>query len=403
MRTIRHYLFMLLVLTAGASACSGGDSGNGVLDRPQQVAVDSDNGRLVVVDADVPVLTVVDTATGDVVGEQPVISETDNDSLLPSLTASPLDLVAIASPELATTTRLFILGALEDTTSGALVSNRVSVFDYDGTTIALSAFSPIAVSDGDDGTDDAALVLSSLAVDRDSDRLFVLDKTAALLHMYSTVDGTEDDDSPIVLAGIPSDMALDLDLRRLFIANVSADNQVITVVNLDDLADVTAIPLDLDLRDIGVATSAAGTALAGSVDDEARLVVYAIDTDTFLTATEIGSITASTETTDTDDDESEETLITGSLAQVELVRTADDALFFYASQSDGNLLAGSVSSDFSAVTSFALETNNPLQDGIAVLRDPDSNAATAVYVASSSGGLVIATDVGDEENFSRIH
>lgn len=392
----------LLFLCLGLAACGGGDSFENHLAAPSQIAADSLNRRLLVFDEGLSALSVLDTSTNEVQTEDPLVSEDVNASLAASVTASPLDLVAIPSPTDETVTRVFATGTIVDG-AGELLSNRIAVFDIAGTTPAASSFSPIIVSDNDDATDDSDFVLSSLAVDEANDRLFVLNKTLGELFIFSTGDGTEDANSPIALNGTPSRMAIDPDLRRLFIASAADDaaGQIVTTISLDGLS-TTEIPVTEPLRDIGVVTNETGTVFAGIVSDESRLVIYRLDTGTFTTATELFSVTHSLETSASDDGSGEETLITASVADLAVMRDTADQVFVYAAQSDGNILVARLSADLSELTSFALETGNELMQGIAVLEDSDTGDARVVYVASPFDGLIVSAVVGDETDFSRI-
>ncbi len=403
-RFLSRRLLMLAAVLAFSSHCGGGsESSSGTVRAPDLVAVDSANSRVVVLDEGRAALSAIDATGHSLISGGPIIGAHDNTSLYPSLSAEPLDVVATPSPSASTTTRIAVVGSVRDASTGVAISNRVYFFDFDGSAISAPSFSPISADDGDSATDDTADVLTALAVDAAGGQLFVLNKTDSALHVYSLSDGTEAAVSPIALTGTPSRMALDGDLGVLFVGSSDGDEaaQVLTVVDLSDLSS-SEIALGIPVRDLSVVSAAAGTVLAAVQSDDAALLFYTVDTLTFASVTQIGTITNSTETTDTNDDSREETLITGSLSQVELVEASDGRIFAYASQSDGNLLVAALSADLATLSSFALETRNELQGGVAARLDTGTGFASEIYTASTQDGLVVYTPVGDEDTFSRI-
>lgn len=400
---------LFLCVAVAAVSCGDGSSAPNMLSTPKVVAVDSSNDRVAVVDEagqGFAALSFINAATDAVILGQPAISRTLNTSLQSLLTASPLGIVAAASPATATTTRAFVIGAVTDATTGDLVTNRIAVFDFDGTTPTVPSFSPISVSNG--GTTDTTIALSQIALDDSQNHLFVIDKTNNKLHVYSTVDGSEDASSPINLINdpqgfinLPTAMAIDTRLRRLFIASnagVELAQQIVTSYNLDNLSDTTQFTVAYRFSSIDVVTNAAGTVLAGIVMDQPLLALLQIDA-AVTSATEIATLTNTASTTTTD--ETTATLITGTLSVVKAVRDSQDILYVYAGQSDGNTLVAKVSADLTAVTTFALATSNGLQESIDSLNDPTTGTSEKLYISSVGGGDVISTAVGDTD-FTRI-
>lgn len=402
MRVTRFFIVVYLLCFA---ACGGSDADN-ILAHPASLAIDSSNSRMVVFDETAAAFSVVSTSANTVVAEQALIDKNHNTTLFDYLTAAPVDAAVIPSPASSTTSRVFVLGGFSDPTSGEHVDNRVVVFDYDGSTVSMPSFSPVKVEDDDATTDDDGNVLASIAADTTTGRFFVANKTLTELFIHSTSDGSEDASSPIDVTGTPGRMLIDPDLRRLFIASTSetAGEMVVTTLNLDNFADKTEITLDFPVRDLAVASTGIGTVLAVLPADDARIDIYQINTTSFdsVTAIGAGSVGNTSETSSTSDGSSQETVITGVLAQVELARASDDTLFAYATQSDGNLFVVEIAADLASFTSFALETGNTLQNGISSLKDTTTGDTTDIYAASPQSGLVIRADIGEDTSFSRI-
>ena len=98
--------------------------------RPSRIAADSTNARLAVVSEGTRIeeaaLTFIDTTENRVIFGRPVLNRRHNEEFLYTLSYAPTSAAMLPSPTLATTSRLFVAGALEDETTGERALNQIS-------------------------------------------------------------------------------------------------------------------------------------------------------------------------------------------------------------------------------------------------------------------------------------
>lgn len=272
--------FVFPVLLAN---CGSGNS-TGTFADSNRIAIDSTNNRLFVTQPRGEIF--VFTADSlEALGEQPVVNEdrlTSINALLPEIIA---DLKVFAN---GSTTRLFLRGLFSDD-NGDFVTNRIRVLDFDGTSFAEAAFSPVILSDGDDGTTDSDNSFVAMLVDPTNASLYITDATQGLLYALDVTDGSTVT-GPIAITGNPQ--GLSLSDNRLYVCNSSVTDaeQIVTVVNLADFS-TTAIDLDMPCHKISVASGTGGTTLVAKHSTSQTVQINSVDTTTFATATAIASAT----------------------------------------------------------------------------------------------------------------
>ncbi|MBX7148602.1 hypothetical protein K1X76_05905 [bacterium] len=363
------------------TACAG-SGGDGIFLEPASLAVDSTNSRVFVLENEGRLIA-VDATNQDDIGDQPRISRKRNADIHDLLPSSPAHTAVYSD---GTTSRLFISGAIAND-EGNLVTNRITVLDFDGTTFSISGISPITVDDGNDGTTDTDDVLGDLVVDQANGLLYVSNVSNGNLFVYNTSDGTEDV-AAIAIGGEPNQMSLDND--RLYIANTSTveAEQVITVVNTVDNS-LTEIDLDAPTSDVSVSTNDAGTImLATQSSGGQKVFVRLVDTATYAASTAISA---------GDDSAQDGELVSGlgltSTVGGVIVVSNGTSLFGYVGQADGDAAFISFANDLSSFTTTSLISSTSVLEQPVVYADGSTDAI--VYMLATSSGDLVWVDAGD--------
>lgn len=385
MKRSSYYKF-LFCFAALFSACVGGSSG--VYTGTNQLAVDPINNILFVAQPDgvLYTLSASDRESLPATSDQPFVSEDSNEEVSAFLPPVVTQMAAFAN---GTSTLLYVMGAYDDGV-GNIVFNRIRVFSFDGSAIALASISPVILDDGDAAADETDNSFADMLVDQDNDLVFVTDATAGQLHVLNAATGVAAR-APLTIVGRPQGMALDDNDNRLYVCNSSAVDaeQVITVVNLADFS-TTTIDTDAPCYAIAVATGSSGTAMLIRRSDTPVVQIRKVDTTTYAASTAIDTTTT---------DFLSGTLSSGlgissTINDMVLTRTADGALAGYLSEQDGNLEFITITSDAS---SYALETVSTaalnITEGDALV---SSGVGDQVFFVAESGNLVII-DVATEE------
>lgn len=370
-RTILVLLVSLNLIQCGA----GGN--NDRFARLTRVAVDSTADRLFVSGSQGKLYVFLASTLQSLGGSQPLVSSTQNTALSDLL---PEVVQNFAAAQNNGPSRLFIGGILYDD-NGDGVTNRIRVFDFDGTSFTEASFSPIIVSDGDAGTTDTADVLGSFVTDEDNGQLYVTNASKGLLHVYSVADGSEVV-APVNVGGTPKGLAWNGE--RLFLCNDSSVvvEQGLWAINVTDFS-MTAIDVGGPCQKVSVATSDLGTLAVVSDSSAGTVLLRSVDTTTFASASAVST--------------SQSGLASGQLSAAAGISSiaqgfvvgvkADGSLFVYISELDGNIQELSITADLSTYTLQTLSTSAlNLTDG-ALLLDT-SGIGSLAYLVSPTGALI---------------
>jgi hypothetical protein len=374
----RKIFIVFLFLTV--IACNSNSDSNDYTEL-NQIAIDTTNDRLFLSQTPGQMFVLTASTGESLSGDEPFVTE-NNDAtthaLLPSLVSQ------MGAYATGTTSRLFILGGLDDGT-GTTVFNQILVLDFDGTSFAESATSPITISDGDDATDETNNSFGDLKVDQTNGLVFVTDTGAGLLYVFDAADGTQAV-APIVIAGAPKGLALDN--NYLYVGNTSAtaDEDVITVINLTDYS-TTQIDLDIACDRLAVLSSAAGTVLIAKDADTSEIYLHTVDTTTHADSTAITSASsdyASGVLTS-------EAGVESTIADLVLIEGTDGLVYGYLSELDGNIEFLTFASDLS---SYSLETISTTVSNITY--GAPFPGQDIVYFITETGAL-LDIPVGEED------
>jgi len=339
MNKIRQKILPILLFTLLCHC--GSDSDSGFFTQLTAIAVDSANDRLFLSEPEKKLFAFT-ASTLTTIGDQPIITDDRNASLQ---TLLPAVVSKMAVFGMGSTSRLFFMGTFADDT-GNLVTNRIRVIDFDGTSFSESSFSPIILSDGDDTTTETENSFANLLIDQDNGSLFITDASGALLYVLSATDGASVT-APLPIAGTPQGMGLDE--GRLYVCNSSTVDaeQVVTVVNVSDFT-TTTIDLGIPCRLISVQSNSNGTILVAKHSSTQQVLLHSVDTSTFASSAEISSATSG--------------IANGSLSANAGISSAveslvsgvkDDVISSYTAEQDGNIQKITYTSDLS---SFSVET-----------------------------------------------
>lgn len=340
MKRIKLLITLGIVLTTIACSDNGGSNDYNELN---QIAVDTTNDRLFLSQSPGEMFVLTASTGESLSDDEPFITE-NNDAtthaLLPSV-ASHLGVYATGA-----TSRLFIMGGFDDG-AGTTVFNQILVLDFDGTSFAEAAFSPLAISDGDDATDETNNSFGDLLVDQTNGLVFVTDTGSGLLYVFNAADGTQAV-APMAIAGAPKGLALDN--NYLYVGNVSAtaDEDVITVINLTDYS-TTQIDLDMACDQLSVLSSAAGTVLLAKDANTSEIYLQVVDTTTYAASTAIASVSSDY----ANGILTSEAGVESSIADLVLIEGTDGFVYGYLSELDGNIEFLTFAADLS---SYSLET-----------------------------------------------
>lgn len=373
---------LLLAALCGFSACAG-TGGFGVYLNPNQIAVDSANDRLFLSQPGGELFALA-ASTREPLGPQPFVDEEDNNTDISALL--PEVVTNFGAYAEGSTTRLFVMGAFSD--GAALVTNRIRVLDFDGTSFTEPAFSPIEISDGDDATDETDDSFADLVVDQANGAVYVTDASDSLLFAFNAGDGSLLS-APLAVAGEPRGLALDN--GRLYVCNSSAveAEQLVTVVNTADFT-VTAIDLDIPCDRVAAATNANGTVLIAKNSSRQQALIRAVDTTTYASSSAIAASTSGYSSGE---------LVSGAgissgVNDAVLSRDASENLQAYLSQDDGNLEFVTIAPDLSSYSSQTLSVA-ALSLGEGAVLTSGGFGTSSFFVAES--GSLITVEAGSVE------
>ncbi|MCB1215298.1 MAG: hypothetical protein KDK66_07460, partial [Deltaproteobacteria bacterium] len=244
------------------------------------------------------------------------------------LPAFPKDLAVQALNE--TISRLFILGV------EANGDSVLRVLDFDGTTLSELEASPVTLPSG------ANVNYSHLILESANHRLWITEPDANQVHLLNTNDLIVSSGSPLMVGSLPQDLSWEG--ASGLVAVSQAGETALSFINTTSLA-VTSVDLGFATHRVALVPGANGeVALVALALEENRLAVYLLDLNDLSNPSLILNLSAPTLS------EGSSTLITGSLDEVEGVLLANGNPLAAVSQSSGDLLLLSFSSDLSQVT-----------------------------------------------------
>ncbi|MBF0492143.1 MAG: hypothetical protein HQM15_05130 [Deltaproteobacteria bacterium] len=375
---VKIFLFLVLVLS---SACGSNNSPPNILQLPQELALDSTNNRLFVVDSRNNNFSLVSTIDNSIVTGAPLLN---NDSAL-RFAEDPQD---IAVQDMGSgLSRIFIIG------NGASNSNQITVLDYDSSNgLRAASFSPISV--GTTSTDE----LGGFALDSVNHRLFVSNSTQSTLHAFSTQDGNPSLSSPLTVASLPARLSFNSEISRLFVSSLGSNS--VSVVNTADLS--TAV----ESLDVGGHTSAlssftntSGSILAALIPGANTIRLFHLNLTTISSSSNIGDpILPNT----TGVDLPPNAPLSGAAAQLKSGETSDGTIVVFITQSTGDLGTIDISSDLSSYSTGRISVPNAsAASGLEILNDA-SGFGTRVYEAAPNGSTVSIVDIASRAFSSQV-
>lgn len=362
-------------------SCGGGSTST-TFTYANELAIDSTNNRLFVSEPD-GVLFVMTASTKSHISED--VPYVDDDTRTTIQALLPSTVTHFSAYPTSTTSRLFIYGALPNT-SNALVTNRIRVLDFDGTDFTEASFSPIILSDGDATTDDTDNSISDMLIDSSNNRLFVADASAGMIYIIDTTDGTEER-AGIAISGTIEKMAF-AD-NRLYVCNstATAADQVVTVINTTDFS-TTTIDLNIPCSEIAVASNGSTVLLLAKHANDQQVLIYSVNTTTYASASAI---------TSADSDFTNGSLTSGSgisssIEDMIIGIDSDNNYYAYLSETDGNIEFITVDSSLSE---YSIETISTAALNITkgdIYTDDLGDAVTGYFVSTS--GALLSIDMG---------
>lgn len=373
--------FVFIVVSLLTQACGDGSDVGTFIDA-NQIAIDSTNDRLFITQPRGE-LFLYTASTLQAVGAQPIVNA---ERLIDINALMPVVISKIDSFTNGSTTRLFIKGVFADD-SGNLVTNRIRVLDYDGSSFTEAGFSPIILSDGDATTTDSDNSIGDMIVDQGNGYLLVTDASAGLLHVINATNASAVT-APVAIAGNPQGMAVAN--NRLYVCNSSgtAALQVVTVANLADFT-TTTIDLDIPCHLIGAASTTSGTILVAKHSTQQQILIRSVDTSTFAASSAISSATSGV---------ANGTLAAGagiSSSIKDLVTTINNSIIYaYLTEQDGTIRLLQFAGD---LTSFTLTDLTTSAADITQGRVYESGGQGQIAYFVSNNGFLISTDVGTSD------
>ncbi|HBF12305.1 MAG TPA: hypothetical protein DDW49_02785 [Deltaproteobacteria bacterium] len=371
-------MFRILIIFSilfSSLSCSSSQVSNRY-NQPVLVAVDSTNNRLFILEKEGRLFALSASSRSTLVNS-PLVNKHRNETIYDLLPSVPTHVAVVT---VGGTSRLFISGLLAND-DGDLVSNRILVLDFDGTTITEASFSPIIVGAGETN------VLGGLEADNTNLRVYVTDTTGEDLYFFNAEDGTEDNTS-IAILGAPNEMSLNG--NRLYVANSSTDaaEQLITVVNVVSFATST-IDLDVPTDDISVITNSNldednNKVMLVKQSNLQRVLVHKVAA-TFDSSTAI-PVPESNNTAD-DGEINSTNSISSAIGSVLVTKTSDGTLYGYVPQSDGYVSLLTIQADLTTFVADELFTSAEAFQNIDVYTDGSGNGDTIYTPASATGDL----------------
>lgn len=379
---------LVAVLLLSQLNCSSSSS-QGAFLAPRSLAIDSTTDRLFVYESG-QLMLVYTASTQEGLGNQPVISNSDDDATLRALLPESVTQMVAYNVD-ATNTRLFFLGQSTQSSTGSSVTNQLTVLNFDGSTFTADDLSPIVLSDGDSGTTDTDNSFYDMVLDQENGLVYVSDTSAGVVHVISATDGTVAA-GPLTVAGSPS--GLSLNDSRLYVCNVSSTTaeQVITVFDVSDYSSTT-IDVGEPCGQIKVVSNDLLTVFLANITDRTRVLIQQVDTSTYDSSTDVSVQSASEIGGDgfLSGDESltvgDETNSGGLTSAVNglLLYATSSSVFGYVGQADGTIQFLAIDSEDNSYSSQSLLTS------VTLLSDSKSFANGTVaygYILGESGALL---------------
>lgn len=387
---IKNFFSIILIpILLILAQCTSDDSA-GILIEINRVAVDSINDRVFVTgyEADVgPELFSFTASTQEEIGDQPLVDDETSTDIFDALPTVATQMAAYAN---GTDTRLFVMGALAND-DGDLVTNRVRVFDFDGSSFSETDFSPLSLTDEDATTTDESDTFPDLLIDQTLGVFYASDATSGVIHVIDVSDGTAVV-SPIAVGGEPQFLSLTGD--HLYVCNSStiAEEQVISVINTTDFT-ATEIDIDVPCDLIAVDTNGTSTVLLAKDHTTSSVYLRSVDTSTFASST---AITA-TDAADgfVDGIVSAGLGVTSTIQGIALAHDSSGTYYAYLSEADGNVEFITIASDASTYDLDELSTT-ALNIGEAALYTDSSGLGVTAFLLAETGSLLFV-DVGSDE------
>lgn len=383
---------LVAVLLLSQLNCSSGSSLGAFL-APRSLAIDSTTDRLFVYESG-QLMLVYTASTQQGLGDQPIISSSDDDSTLRALLPESVTQMVAYNVD-TTNTRLFFLGQSTQTSTGSSVTNQLTVLNFDGTTFTEDDLSPIVLSDGDSSTTDTDNSFYDMVLDQENGLVYVSDTSAGVVHVISATDGTVAA-GPLTVAGSPSGLSLNND--RLYVCNVSSTTaeQVITVFDVSDYSSTT-IDVGEPCGQIQVASNDLQTVFLANITDRTRVLIQQVDTSTYDSSTDVSVQSASEiggdgylsgdETIAVTVEDSNSGGLTSAVNGLLLYSTGS-SVFGYVGQADGTIQFVAIDSEDNSYSSQSLLTS------VTLLSESKSFANSSVaygYMLSESGALLSIT------------
>lgn len=373
---------LILALVVSASACTGNNEQDNLI-FPAIVAIDSDLGRVFVIDNQDNGLNLIDSNTDQVIlfGKDDESLLNDEDAqLLPSFPSNGV--VASLAGGLS---RLFVIGG------GASATNQITVLDFDDVNLIRAAgFSPVSVA----GSNIDSLV--GLAIDAGLGLVFVSNATTGQVHAYNINTGAEVANSPVAVGGIPGRMNFDADSGLLAVSN--AGNTTVSLIDTSDLASgAQTVDVGILTRDAALATNAAGTLLfvSGSQINQAR--VFELDLANLANSTQLFALNPNAP----DQPIPDPNFVPGTINFVKAAPLSDGRLAAFYTLSTGDLLEIDVSADLATVVPGITLVGAVSGEGLDYLQDANGNA-TKVYYASPGVGTLTVVNALDNQFIDQI-
>lgn len=383
------FSFISILFLFTLTQCTG-DDGTGILTEVNHIAVDSTNDRVFVIGYEAgvgPELFAFTASTQEEIGDQPLVNDETSTDIFDALPAIATQIEAYAS---GSSTRLFVAGALAND-DGDLVTNRIRVFDFDGSTFSEADFSPISLTDEDATTTDESDTFPDLLVDQTLGVFYATDATSGVVHVIDVTDGTAIV-SPIDVGGEPQSMSLTG--GHLYVCNSSsvAEEQVISVINTTDFT-TTEIDIDAPCDLIAVDTNGSSTVLLAKDNTASSVYLRSVDTSTFASST---AITATDAADGFIDGEVSAGLgVTSTIQGIALAHDSSGTYYAYLSEQDGNVEFITFASDASAYDSETLSTT-ALNIGETSLYTDSSGLGITAFLLAETGSLLFV-DIGSDE------
>lgn len=253
------------------SACSNSNSAPNILIAPLVISVNNTTGLAVVADAQNNNLSIITTADNDIVGDQPIISQTSS-TIIPTL---PQDISTFALAN--GNTRTFLVG-----TGGFSDNNTITVLDYDPSVTRISYASINDIVVGANPNDE----LLGLAINTTLNVVYVSDYSSSLVYAFDANTGLAMPGSPITVQANPGKMHWNPDSNLLVVSSLSTNS--VTLINTQDLSlPVQTLNVGEFTSSVASATNGNGTALFTIFPQSNSIGIYDLDLSNPASSTQL--------------------------------------------------------------------------------------------------------------------